>query len=285
MIQKLKKNKYLLNKIGIMQGRLSPMINNKIQCFPFNSWKGEFRTCNQLNIRKLEWTIDDYKFEENPICTLIGRKNIILLKNKYRIKIDSVTADFFMQKPFYRIKRNKEENYIRLKNFIIDASKIGIKYIILPLVDNASIRNIIEEKQLIKLLNNLQALLEACNIVILFESDYHPKKLFKFIKKFDQASFGINYDTGNSAGLGYNFNDEKIYFNYVKNIHIKDKDSKGKSVNLGSGNTQFEELFKYLIKSNYQGSLILQTARHKKNVYIIKKNINFLCNKLINLKF
>ena len=33
---------------------------------------------------------------------------------------------------------------------------------------------------------------------------------------------GINYDTGNSAGLGYDFNNEIKYFKYVKNIHIKD---------------------------------------------------------------
>jgi hexulose-6-phosphate isomerase len=283
MTQKLKTKKYLLDKIGVMQGRLSPKVNNKIQCFPFNSWKSEFRTCSKLNIKKIEWTIDNYKFEDNPICTFIGRQEIFLLKNKYHIDIDSVTADFFMQEPFYKLKKNKEENYSKLKNFIIDASKINIKYIILPLVDNASISNIREEKELIKFLNNLKTLIKSCNIIVLFESDYHPNKLLRFIKKFDQDCFGINYDLGNSAGLGYDFNDEKIYFDYVKNIHIKDKNFQKKSVHLGKGNGQFDQLLKYLIKSNYKGNLILQTARHKKNIYIIKKNINFLYKKLINL--
>ena len=151
------------------------------------------------------------------------------------------------------------------------------------MVDNASISNIREEKELIKFLNNLKALIKSCNIIVLFESDYHPEKLLKFIKKFDQDCFGINYDLGNSAGLGYDFNDEKIYFDYVKNIHIKDKNFQKKSVHLGKGNAQFGQLFKYLIKSNYKGNLILQTARHKKNIYIIKKNISFLYKKLINL--
>jgi hexulose-6-phosphate isomerase len=268
-----------------MQGRLSPMINNKIQSFPWKFWKDEFRICNKLNIKKLEWTIDNYKFEKNPICNMIGRNNIIALKNKYHIKINSVTADFFMQKPFFKIKKNKEKYYNRLKYFILDTSKIDIKYIVLPLVDNASICNTTQERELIRRLNKLKALIKTCNINILFESDYNPKKLLRFIKKFDPVSFGINYDLGNSIGLGYNFNDEKIYFDYVKNIHIKDKDAKGKSVDLGNGNAQFNELFKYLIKSNYKGNLILQTARHKKNIYIIKKNINFLYNKLIKLKF
>ena len=30
------------NEIGVMQGRLSPPINNRIQAFPKNNWKDEF---------------------------------------------------------------------------------------------------------------------------------------------------------------------------------------------------------------------------------------------------
>jgi hexulose-6-phosphate isomerase len=277
--------KYLLNKIGIMQGRLSPMINNKIQSFPHKYWKREFYLCNKVNIKKLEWTIDNYKFNSNPICTEQGREKIIFLKNKYNIEIDSVTADFFMQSPFFKKNYNKEINYDKLKNFIIDASKVGIKYIILPLVDNASVNNLAEEKCLTKLLNNLKVLIKSCNIIILFESDYTPIKLLKFIKNFDKKLFGINYDSGNSAGLGYDFNSEKIYFRYVKNIHIKDKKFNGNSVNLGEGSYQFKKLFKFLKKINYKGNLILQTARHKNNIYITRKNINFLYKELINLKF
>ena len=39
-----------------------------------------------------------------------------------------------------------------LKKIIINSQKIGIKYIILPLVDNASIKNINQENQLLKIL-------------------------------------------------------------------------------------------------------------------------------------
>lgn len=276
MKQNAKIKKFLSNKIGIMQGRLSPMIKGKIQSFPWKYWEKEFPICNKLSIKKLEWTIDHEKFEDNPICTLEGRRKIILLKNKYNIEINSVTADFFMQKPFYLTKNNRGKNYNRLKNFIINASKINIKYIILPLVDNASIQNLSEEKILIKLLNNLKPILKSCDINILFESDYSPKKFLKFIKKFDKNFFGINYDSGNSAGLNYDFVEEKIYFNYVQNIHIKDKDVNGLSVDLGEGRADIKKLLEYLIKSKYNGNLILQTARHKNNINTVIKNISFL---------
>ena len=59
------------------------------------------------------------------------------------------------------------------------------------------------------------------NSFILFETDYKPQKIIEFVKKFKSKKIGINYDTGNSAALNYDFNDEIIYFKYVKNIHIK----------------------------------------------------------------
>ena len=45
-------------------------------------------------------------------------------------------------------------------------------------------------------------------IFILFESDYAPHRLKLFIEKFDKKIFGINYDTGNSAYMGYNLEEE-----------------------------------------------------------------------------
>ena len=69
--------------------------------------------------------------------------------------------------------------------------------------------------------------------MILFESDFEPKKLFKFIKKFNSKYFGINYDTGNSASLGHNLKEEIVLFKYIKNIHIKDRFYKGKTTRLG----------------------------------------------------
>ena len=65
----------------------------------------------------------------------------------------------------------------------------------------------------------------------------------KFIENFDKRLFGINYDSGNSASLGYNIDDEfKIYGKYIKNIHIKDRLYKGKTIRLGEGNVNFKKI-------------------------------------------
>ena len=114
------------------------------------------------------------------------------------------------------------------------------------------------------------------NQKILFEIDYEPKRLKKFISNFGKK-FGINYDSGNSASKGYSINDEKIYFKRVYNIHIKDRYFKGKTVRLGQGDCDFKSLFFLLKNMKYKRNLILQTARSKNNhVVEVNKNIKFI---------
>ena len=260
-------------KLGFMQGRLVPDENNKIQSFPWKNWKKEFQIAKKLNLKIMEWTIDYKKFKENPINSYKGREIIKKLSKKNNLKINSITCDFFMQYPYF-ISRNNQ-TFDKLKILIDNASKLKIKFLVLPLVDNGSIKNLYYEKKFINKTLKLNKNLKKKKMYIIFESDYSPKKLLKFIKKFPEKIYGINYDVGNSAGLKININDEFLYFKRVLNIHLKDK-KHNVSVNLGTGTAQFKELFNYCKKINYKGNFILQTARDKDNLKIIRKNIKFL---------
>lgn len=140
---------------------------------------------------------------------------------------------------------------------------MGVKYHIFPLVDNASINSLNEEKVLIKEIKRLLKLLKKGS-KILFETDYHPDQIIGFVKKFKSERIGINYDTGNSAALNYNFEDEIKYWKYVKNIHIKDRVLNGNTVRLGKGNWDYKKFFK-LVKGKYRGNFIFQTARNANN--------------------
>ena len=156
------------------------------------------------------------------------------------------------------------------------SKKVGVKFIILPLVDNSTIDNTEQENTLIKELKKVSKFLNN-NQKILFEIDYPPNKIIPFLKKFNKK-FGINYDTGNSASLGFDFNEEKKYFKFVHNVHIKDRIFRGQSVRLGKGDFNFKEFFVYLKKIKYKGNLILQTARSKKHINEIILNRNFIKN-------
>lgn len=266
----------LQNRLGIMQGRLSPIYNNLIQSFPTQHWEHEFRKISKLKIRYLEWTLDEKNIYLNPIFKDV--KKIRKLMAKHKITIKSMTGDCFMQNPFWKSK--KKNFYDDTFQKIVKACKnIGIKQLVIPLVDNGSIENRYQEKKLIDYLNNKKNFLKKNNVQIIFESDFAPKKLLKFIKNFDKRIFGINYDTGNSANLGYKIEDEFLkYGDYIKNIHIKDRAFKGPTVRLGLGDVDFVKLKNNLSRINYKGCLILQTARSQdnKHSFEIKKNIEFL---------
>lgn len=267
--------------LGIMQGRLSAQIDNKIQSFPKKNWKQEFKMMNLLNIKKLEWTIEYPLFYGNPLMNKKKHKEIVKLKRKYKINIHSVTCDCFMQKPFWKIKKKnfKEEvinDFIELIKYV---SLLKIRYVVLPLVDNGSLKNTYQKNELIIILKNLTNYFKLKKVFILFEFDNSPKFIINFLKNLDPEVFGINYDTGNSASYGYNIDDEfKTYSKYIRNIHLKDKNNSGTSVALGEGIVNFDKFFKNLLKTSYRGNLILQTARSKNKMHVkeIKKNIEFI---------
>jgi len=277
----------ILKNIGFIQGRLSPAKKNRIQFFPEKNWEKEFYFAKKIGLNYIEWTLDYKNLHKNPIFSASGLKRIKYLSKKFKVKIKTLTGDFIIQKPFWRYK--KYTKYIvDLKKVISACHKLKIKYLIFPLVDNSSVKNQEEEIKIIKELKKLSNFLNKKRVSILFESDYPPARLKNFIKKFNAKFFGINYDTGNSAGLNYDTNEEfKNYGRFIKNIHIKDRVLYGKTIRLGNGNVNFENVVKNIYKINYKELLILQTARsEKKNEDIkeLRKNFNFLKKILVRHK-
>ena len=271
-------------KIGIMQGRLSRKVGNKIQCFPKKNWKKEFYQAKKLKLNFIEWTLDYSYFAKNPIFTKEGVSKIKELSKKYKIKIKSLTGDCFMERPFW--KNNNRKLILDFKKILLACNKLKIKYLVIPLVDNGSLKKKSQEIRLIKILNSYKNFLKSKKIQILFESDYPPKKLKDFINNFDVKTFGINYDLGNSASLGYDLDEEfKLTGKYIKNIHIKDRKFNGETVRLGRGNVDFSSFFKNIKKINFKKTLILQTARSNNNKDIKEVEINLKYLKSIFMKF
>jgi hexulose-6-phosphate isomerase len=97
---------------------------------------------------------------------------------------------------------------------------------------------------------------------VAFESEFAPVDLARFIGRLDPVLFGINYDIGNSAALGFNPSEEiSAYGQRIINVHVKDRVLGGTTVPLGAGNADFETVFKELARLSYAGNYILQTAR------------------------
>jgi len=249
--------------IGFMQGRLSPIVNGKIQAFPWDYWQDEFSIANEHGFKIMEWTLDQSKLYKNPIMTEVGQKEIMELSNQYGITIPSLTGDCFMHTPFYKVCGKEKESLLQdFHNIIISCGKLGVEFIVFPLVDNGKLENLKQEKVLQEGLSLFGTELRQYRIKIVFESDFPPDRLKNFILGFSSENYGINYDIGNSASLGFDPEEEiKAYGQRIFNVHIKDRLLNGTTVPLGHGNADVPKVLKALRNIDYNGNFILQTAR------------------------
>ena len=249
-------------KVGMMQGRLSPMINNRIQQFPWDSWPNEFVVASKIGIKLIEWTIDTFDFYKNPLINSNQWDEINIIMDKNNISIPSVTCDYFMENPPWKtdLKLVKEG----ISSILQGMRNIKSKILVIPLVDNSSLPDSSRVKIIEDFFTDLIPIISQNKLQIAFECDLNPEKLSDLIDKFDRNYFGINYDIGNSSSLGFNPEEEfNAYGSRIINVHVKDRKLNGTTVPLGEGDADFLGIFRLLHEENYEGNLILQTARSK----------------------
>lgn len=250
-------------RIGFMQGRLSPMVNGYIQAFPWDNWEEEFALASTLGVGLMEWTLDQEQLYENPLLTRSGQKKIRDLSECYGLAIPSLTGDCFMQAPFWKTSGAEREALQKDFIAIVEAcATVGISRVVVPLVDNGGLENQVQEDVLITFLDTQKEFFSSNSVNILFESGFEPEDLARFIARLDPKLFGVNYDIGNSAALGFLPAKEfEVYGERIMNVHIKDRSFGGTTVPLGTGDADFNAVFSLLAGVNYSGNYILQTAR------------------------
>ena len=250
-------------RIGFMQGRLSALVDGKIQAFPWSEWREEFPRAKALGIGRMEWTIDQERLRENPLTTEGGRGAIARLARGNAIRIPSLTGDCFMQAPFWKASGPAREALVADLDLVIaSCAALRIEFIVIPLVDNGKIETGEQAEALLSTLLDRTASLTKQGIKIVFESDLPPADLATFIAKFPRDVFGINYDIGNSAALGFESAAEiAAYGPRILNVHVKDRLRGGTTVSLGTGAADLAKAIRLIEQSGYSGQYILQTAR------------------------
>ena len=270
-------NSFFFKNLSITQGRHLPLIKKKIQLFPGKKWHKEINLFKKTKLNFMEWVVSLENFHENPITKTNGFKTIQSKIKQKNIKIRSLDLDFIVKNPPYFMNSKQkllfEKKVIKI---IKNCNKLKLKFINFPFLEKASPNSDNKKKYLSIFFNKIFPYCDK-DIYFLIESDLEPKEMLKFVKALNQKVF-INYDTGNSASKNFDFNDEKKYFKYVKNIHLKDKKKNGTTVRFGLGNVNFKNFFKYIKKHKQNFYFNLQPARSKTNKHIeeILTNINFL---------
>ena len=246
-----------------MQGRLCERVDGKIQAFPWRDWESEFPAAAEINLHLMEWTLDQERLHENPLMTTEGQEKIRALCQKHDLAIPSLTGDCFMQAPFWKIdgqaRTDLQSDFVAI---CCACAAVGIQMIVVPLVDNGCLESVEQENLLVNFLLAQQTFLSQHNLQVIFECDFTPTEFARFIAGLPAERFGINYDVGNSAALGFKPTEEfAAYGDRVVNVHVKDRVLGGTTVPLKSGSADFNAVFAALAQKNYQGNFILQTAR------------------------
>ena len=250
--------------LGFMQGRLSPPVGGKIQAFPSDCWREEFPEAGRLGFSLMEWTLDHSGLAENPLMTPQGREEIRALAARHGVAIPSLTGDCFMQAPFWKAATPDARRALlaELDDVLCACGALGIGLVVVPLVDDGRLENAAQKLVLREELVARAPVLERTGLRIVFETDLPPQAAADWIADYPQEFFGINYDTGNSASLGYDPAEEwRLYGSRVLNVHLKDRLRGGTTVPLGTGACDFGECFRAMRAVGYGGNFVLQTAR------------------------
>ncbi len=268
--------------IGIMQGRLLPKYKNKYQAHPVGYWENEFPIASKLDLNLIEFIFDHHKSELNPLLNKEGLKKIQEVEKLNNIKVKSICADYFMEAPLHSNNKSVVDKSLNtLDKLINNASLIKIKDIVIPCVDHSSLRN---ESDIKNFVNNIKSLIneaEKKDINICLETDLSPTKFAKLLEDVGSNNIKVNYDTGNSAALGYDPVEEfNAYGEKITDLHIKDRLYGGESVPLGSGNVNFLKIFDLLFKYDYKGIIIFQAFRDDEGIEIFKKQYKWFKDKI-----
>lgn len=269
-------------KIGVMQGRLLPKYNGRYQAHPVNYWQNEFSIAASLNLDCIEFILDYDLYETNPLMSKEGVESINKCIDNTGIRVKSVCADYFMEKPFHHIdKEIVNQSEIVMCELIKNCFALNVTDIIIPCVDSSSLKNEDDFKLFIENTKKIIENAEKYNINLNLETDLNPIIFGQFLSEFASERISVNYDTGNSASLGFNVIEEfKCYGHRITDIHIKDRKLNGESVMLGDGNVNFTNFFESLKLINYNNPFIMQAYRDEEGVNVFKKQLSFFVNKL-----
>lgn len=254
-----------MSLLATMQGRLVPPEGGNFQSFPRDRWRDEFALAAQAGLNAIEWIFDVYGEDVNPLASDEGLQEMRALAERTGVVVRSLCADYFMDRPFLRTEPAERNELIQKFRWVLSRCRLaGIGRIVIPFVDRSRIENEAEKREVLSILESLLPAAEANGIELHLETSLPPDEFARILQDNPHPLLWANYDSGNSASLGYVVEDEfEAYGNRIGSVHIKDRVRGGGTVPLGTGDADLTALFKALARLGYRGDYVLQIARQQ----------------------
>jgi len=246
------------------QGRLGPPVDGHFQSFPRLGWEQQLEMLSGLaSIRGIEWMFDAYGEGANPLESAASRQQMASCLSAAGLELNSVCADYFMDYPLLRSSVAQRRERCEKLAWLIDASaELGIRRIVLPLLDASRITTDAERATIVECLNQLLPLAQQRGVYLNLETDFAPSELRGLLLELDHPMVKVNYDTGNSAAAGFDPREEfAAYGEWIGSVHVKDRLRGAGSVALGTGDVDFPLLRELLLQFDYRGDFVMEAAR------------------------
>jgi L-ribulose-5-phosphate 3-epimerase len=257
---------------GVMQGRLSAQTDLGYQAFPWGTWETEFTLAAERGFEHVEWVLDSWQVQENPILN-----NPRAIKSRIEesgVRVLSICADYLMDRP---LDVTDSESWTALHRLVETMQELEARWLVIPCVDQSSLRNPEARARFIAASRSIESLISGTNIEVSLETDLGPGDFADLLVQVEGGMFGVNYDIGNSASLGYNHNEEiAAYGNRVSLVHIKDRKLGAGSVFLGQGDADIVDVLGQLDTLNFNGPVTMQAFRDVQGINVLDQQLVWL---------
>jgi L-ribulose-5-phosphate 3-epimerase len=244
-----------------MQGRLLPPEPGRFQAFPPDRWQEELALAARAGVSGVEFIYEVYGEDRNPLATDAGATELRRAGADSGVAVESLCADWFMDRPLVDEGGAADPAAVaKLEELLGRADAAGICRIVVPFIDTAALATGAAVAQAARIL--AEAAAEAAGAELHVESSLPPAELGAMVRDIDSPRVRINYDTGNSASLGYDHEEEfACYGELVGSVHVKDRVRGGGTVPLGEGDADLPGVFARLAERRWDRPLVLQIAR------------------------
>lgn len=247
-------------RFGMMQGRLLPSKDGRLQSFPVARWREEFQRAAQARIDCLEWLYDDLDASGNPLSYPAGVADIRAAVRDSGVPVASICAHWFVEHPLLGAPASAALDKLRWLGD--QAQEIGAGRIVVPLEAPPDLEPSRRRAAVLEWVARLAPLAEPGRPVLALEYACELPELRGLVAAMASTGLMLNYDIGNSAGLGLNVGGElDLIGDRLGSVHLKDKSRGGASVPLGLGAADFAALGHGLRRHGFDGDLILEAAR------------------------
>jgi hexulose-6-phosphate isomerase len=252
-----------MNAIGIVQGRLSPPVDGRIQAFPCKTWREEFEKARVVGFDCIEWIYELQGAADNPIATAEGIAEMRGLAARTGVSVRSLCADALMDCPVVRVDEAEARRSSDMVWWLLEQSRrAGIQRLVLPFVGPNAIDPQTGLEAIAPRIQHWAGAAERLGVEIHLETALDPAASARLLAAVSHPTVKITYDIGNSLQFGFVAAEElAAYGPDIGSVHVKDSTRRGPTARLGTGDADFSYCFGVLASLGYRGDYVIQGAR------------------------